>query len=312
MKVCVIIPTLNEENFIGKLIDSIKKQSYKDVEIIVVDDGSTDRTKEICRSKKVKLLVNNPGRRGPAFGWNRAAKQTTAEIICILGADFFLEDKNFIEKSIKAFDEKTAAVYNSYHTIQETWVEKALTSEYGVSMEPRFIRRKDFLEMGGFPEIGFGEDQVFIARLEKHLKKKGLNQKLVREAFFSGHGVHTLQEMYKQAKWYGKTSIPFLAAFSKETTSFGFLKAVFSIYLRLAYFVSLAFLALSVFFPQLFALGVPFILILLLLFVNSAFESISERNPFKILKPFMFLVFGLGMLHGFLLRILAIDRKMGG
>ncbi len=307
----MIISALNEEEFIGRLVDSIKKQSYKNIETIVIDDGSNDRTKEICLSKGVMLLENNPGRRGPAFGWNKAAKQTKAEIICILGADFFLEDKEFVEKSVRAFDEKTVAVYNAFHTMQETWVEKALTSEYGMSMEPRFIRRRDFIEMGMFPEIGFGEDRVFMARLDRYIVKNGLEKKFVKEAFFSGHGVHTLGEMYWQAYWYGKTSLPFLKIILRENGFFAAVKTAFSTYLRMAYFASLSFLLLSGFFPVFFVLGLPFIMILALLLLNSLIESAKEKNPFKFLKPLLFLVFGFGMLHGFMFRLLGIDKKLG-
>ena len=311
MKVCVIIPTLNEEENIGKLIDSIKKQSYKNTEIIVIDDGSNDNTKKICLSKRVKFLENKPGRKGPAFGWNRVARETSAEIICALGADFFLEDKHFIEKSVKAFDEKTVAVYNAFHTIQDSWIERALTSEYGISIEPRFIKRKDFLAISGFPEIGFGEDQVFVKKLENYSKQKRLHSKVVKHAFFSGHGVHSLQEMYKQAFWYGKTAIAFLTAFSKHASLFETLKTLFKTFSRPIYFVSFAFLVISTILPNLFFFTIPFLAILFSLIFTSCLDFFRQKNPFRFFRIFLFLVFGLGMLHGLIVNVFLADKKMG-
>ena len=47
-KISVIVPAYNVEKYIEKCINSIIKQSYKNIEVIVVDDGSTDKTSKIC------------------------------------------------------------------------------------------------------------------------------------------------------------------------------------------------------------------------------------------------------------------------
>ncbi len=303
MKVCVIIPTLNEEEFIGKLIDSINSNSYKKIEVIVVDDGSTDKTVEIAKSKGAKVFVNSPGRRGPSFGWNFAAKNTTAEILCILGADFFISDKDFIKKAVQAFDENTVAVYTSYTTIQDTFIERIATKKIGVSFEPRFIRKDVFLKLGGFPLIGFGEDQIFSYKLKKFIKENNLKEKIVKDAFFSGHGVHSLSEMYKQAEWYGKTSIPFIKLVPNEFK----LKQFTSVFLRPFYFLSFIFSLLSVYFFPLIVFSIPFFLI----YFKIIFESIKAKNFFVLGKTFTFLFFGMGMLHGLFLYLSGINRKTG-
>lgn len=303
MKVCLIIPALNEEEFIGKLIDSINSNSYPDKEIIVVDDGSTDKTVEIAESKGAKVFINKPGRRGPSFGWNFAAKKTKAEILCILGADFFISDKNFIKKSMESFDEKTVAVYTSYTTIQDTLIEKIVTKKTGLSMEPRFIRKSTFLELGGFPLIGFGEDQIFLHKLKKYIKEKNLKEKIVENAFFSGHGVHTLKEMHHQALWYGKTSVSFMKLVSKEHK----LNQLISVYSRMIYFLSFILSVFSFYFIPLIIFAVPFFLI----YLKIVFESVKTKNIFVLGKTFTFLVFGLGMFHGLLLYLTGLDRKTG-
>lgn len=310
MKVCVAIPALNEKEFIGQLIESIKQQSYKKVEIVVIDDGSTDRTIEIAEKKGAIVLQNNPGRRGPAFGWNRTARQTKAEIMLILGADFFLEDKDYIKNSIKRFNEKTIAVCNSYHTIQDTWVEKALTQEVGVSFEPRFVRTKEFLEAGGFPEIGMGEDRVFVERLQKLARAKGMEIVLEKKAFFSGHGVHSITEMYKQAKWYGQTSPAFIAEYLKETGAAKTFLMLLQTFLRPIYFLLFLLFLIGIAFPKHFFVGIPFIVIFAFLILKSVIDTLKEKSAFKIARPFLFLIFGAGMIHG-LLKNFSGNKKMG-
>ncbi|PIN98729.1 MAG: hypothetical protein COT90_02915 [Candidatus Diapherotrites archaeon CG10_big_fil_rev_8_21_14_0_10_31_34] len=303
MKVCVIIPTLNEEEFIGKLIDSINSNSFKEKEIIVVDDGSTDKTVEIAKQKGAKVFVNSPARRGPSFGWNFASKKTDAEILCILGADFFISDKDFIKKAVQAFDETTVAVYTAYTTIQDTLIEKIVTKKQGISFEPRFVRKDVFLKLGGFPLIGFGEDQIFSYKLKKYIKENNLKEKNVKDAFFSGHGVHSLSEMYKQAVWYGKTSVPFIKLVPKEFR----VQQLISVFLRPIYFLSFLFSVFSIYFFPLIIFAVPFFLV----YLKIVFESIKSKNFFVLGKTFTFLFFGLGMLHGIFLYLTGLDRKTG-
>ncbi len=303
MKVCCIIPALNEEEFIGNLIDSIKSNSYRNTEIIVIDDGSADNTVKIAESKGAKVFVNSPGRKGPSFGWNFAAKKTDAEILCILGADFFIEDKDFIKKSVEAFDEKTVAVYTSYTTIQDTLLEKIVTKKTGISMEPRFIKKSVFLEIGGFPLIGFGEDQIFLYKVKDYCKQKGMKEKIVEDAFFSGHGVHSLKEMYKQALWYGKTSFTFIKLVPQRYR----LSQIIRVYLRPFYFISFLFSVLSFYFFPLAVFSIPFFFI----YLKIVSESIKTKDVFVLGKIFTFLVFGLGMVHGLFLFFLGLDRKTG-
>ena len=62
MLVSVIVPTKNSEQFLEKCLDSIKKQTYKRVEIIVVDNNSTDNTKKIARKFTNKVFNKGPER----------------------------------------------------------------------------------------------------------------------------------------------------------------------------------------------------------------------------------------------------------
>ncbi len=57
VKLSIIIPTYNEEEYLPKLLYSIKEQNFKDYEIIVADAGSIDKTKEIAESYGCKVIM---------------------------------------------------------------------------------------------------------------------------------------------------------------------------------------------------------------------------------------------------------------
>lgn len=89
--VSVIMPAYNAESFIAKAIESVKKQKYLNWEIIIVDDGSTDRTPEIVKSymkeetkiKFYRLDINS----GPAVARNKALNIASGKYISFLDSD---------------------------------------------------------------------------------------------------------------------------------------------------------------------------------------------------------------------------------
>ena len=78
--ISVVIPTYNEEKDIGLCLSSLKEQSYKNLEVIVVDDGSTDKTREIVKKfKKIKLIEGE--HKGPGFSRNIGARHAKGDIL---------------------------------------------------------------------------------------------------------------------------------------------------------------------------------------------------------------------------------------
>ncbi|HHF55654.1 MAG TPA: glycosyltransferase family 2 protein [Thermoplasmatales archaeon] len=78
MKVSILLPTLNEEEGIGVTIDSIKKEEFEkrgwELEIVIVDGNSTDRTREIAKEKGAKIIIE------PRKGYGRAYKTGLAKV----------------------------------------------------------------------------------------------------------------------------------------------------------------------------------------------------------------------------------------
>src|SRR3989344_4589579 len=100
--VTAIISAYNSENKIGKCLNSLLNQTYSPIEIFVVDDGSTDRTKEIVKkfadNKKVFLLEQR--RQGPGAAKNLASKKAKGKILVFVDSDEYPR-RNYIEKLTK-------------------------------------------------------------------------------------------------------------------------------------------------------------------------------------------------------------------
>ncbi|MDZ8138118.1 MAG: glycosyltransferase family 2 protein [Nostoc sp. DedQUE04] len=88
-KVSIIIPAYNTETYIGKAIESALKQTLTDIEVIMVDDGSSDKTVEVAKSftdRRLKVIVNQQNV-GAAAARNRAFRAAQGEWIAVLDSD---------------------------------------------------------------------------------------------------------------------------------------------------------------------------------------------------------------------------------
>jgi alpha-1,3-rhamnosyltransferase len=113
--VTVIIPCYNHEKYIKKCIDSVISQTYKNIEIIVIDNGSTDKSFEkislfndVKGFKFIRLQNNIPPGLAPS-SVSIALKEATGDYISILYSDdWYLPDK--IEKQVKLFQNSSSSV----------------------------------------------------------------------------------------------------------------------------------------------------------------------------------------------------------
>src|SRR5437867_1504366 len=86
-KVSVIIPTFNRAAMVCETIESVLAQTYKDFEIIVIDDGSTDNTREMLKQfgSKIKYIYQN--NQGQAMAMNNGIKISEGEYFANIGDD---------------------------------------------------------------------------------------------------------------------------------------------------------------------------------------------------------------------------------
>ncbi|MGA2668939.1 MAG: glycosyltransferase [Ignavibacteria bacterium] len=103
-KISVIIPTYNRASLISESIDSVLYQTYKDFDLIIVDDGSTDNTKEIIsRYDDPRVKYEYRENRGVSAARNYGAEMTSADYIIFLDSDDILLE-NSLEKFVNCLD----------------------------------------------------------------------------------------------------------------------------------------------------------------------------------------------------------------
>lgn len=105
--ISVIIPTYNAASFLGEAIQSIQQQHYANLEIIIIDDGSTDNTTEVVGSfgDRVRYLYQENS--GPSQARNTGLKVAQGEIIAFLDADDLWSEKK-LEVQLNCFSENPA------------------------------------------------------------------------------------------------------------------------------------------------------------------------------------------------------------
>src|SRR5574344_179901 len=103
-KISVIVPVYNTEKYLAESLDSVIRQTFKDIEIICVDDGSTDNSSNILSKyakKDSRIKVISQKNQGVITARNNAIKQAEGDYIYTLDSDDVI-DETTLEKSYKA------------------------------------------------------------------------------------------------------------------------------------------------------------------------------------------------------------------
>lgn len=108
----IIIRTYNEENHIGKLLEGISEQDYKNYEIIIVDSGSTDATLGIASNYSVKIIKIKPADFSFGYSLNKGCEIAKGDIIILASAHVYPYYKDWLSELIKPFkDPEVGLVY---------------------------------------------------------------------------------------------------------------------------------------------------------------------------------------------------------
>ena len=113
-KVSIIMPVYNAEKYLCEAIESVLKQTYTDFELFLINDMSTDNSKQICieyakRDRRIVLLENNSETHGPGPTRNIGLDYATGEYIYFMDADDWI-DKNLLEYCVDRMRETDADI----------------------------------------------------------------------------------------------------------------------------------------------------------------------------------------------------------
>lgn len=186
MKISVIIPTYNEEEFLPNLLTSIQRQEFEDMEVIIADAHSSDKTVEIAESYGCTVV---PGGL-PSVGRNNGAKVAEGELLLFLDADSVLTN-NYISSAIEEFELYNLGIAITQIVPLEKGFINQLSHEFANYMTKMISQIKPHgagcygiltykslhEKVNGFDEtVDFGEDTDYIERIGKISRFKVLEK----------------------------------------------------------------------------------------------------------------------------------------
>jgi glycosyltransferase involved in cell wall biosynthesis len=169
--VSVIVPTRNSTAFLRACLESIEAQTYPRIEVIVVDNNSTDHTKSLAQEFTRHVYNYGPERSAQV---NFGVTQAHGEYVYKVDSDFVLAPTVVAECVAKAAEGFDAVVVHNSPDVRASWI--AVIRKFEVDMykydlmhsSARFVRRRVYAAIGGFNErITAGEDYDFQNKLNR-------------------------------------------------------------------------------------------------------------------------------------------------
>jgi glycosyltransferase involved in cell wall biosynthesis len=209
--VSVVIPTYNSEDTFGVCLRSISKQTYPKIEIIVVDNHSTDRTREIADRFGARIYLKGPER---ASQVNFAVRKAKGKYVYRVDSDFVL-GPSIVQEAVRKCEEEgydAVCVHNTADPSISFWtrvskLERDCYAGDKLNVAARFVRKDIFEAIGGFnEELIAAEDYDLHNRLLKYGCKIG---EIETKELHMGEP-KTLWELARKYYYYGKTIKSFL------------------------------------------------------------------------------------------------------
>ena len=320
MNASMIVPAYNAEKTLGECLNALQKQDFsEEFEILVVDDGSTDKTAEIAKNfskknKKIKLIRQRNS--GPAAARNRGAKQAKGEIIVFLDSDC-ISEKNWLEEMLKPFsDKKVVGVQGAYKSRQ-----KEIIAQFGqLEIEQRYekmqkqksidwigsysaaYRKEIFLQEKGFDE-GFltssGEDPDLSYTLSEKGNRLVFNPKAVVFHYHPSTIWKYLKTKYYRAVW----RVRLYKKHSKKVIEDSYTPQELKLQIA-CFFAGIIFLFFSLFFKQFLSLSRIFFLLVIVLALPFSFWAYKKKPFIAIIAPIIIFLrtaaFSFGLIAGML------------
>jgi glycosyltransferase involved in cell wall biosynthesis len=203
--VSAILPTYNRAEYVAGAIDTVLEQTHDDIEVVVVDDGSTDDTKErlAAYAEDDRVCVrHNEHNRGISASMNRAADIADGEFICVLNDDDRWHEEK-VERQLAAFeqaDDEVGIVYTGGAVKQGERVVRVYRPErrgdiypdviarFGLHPHSSHMLRAECFELGGFdPDFPRGVDWDHCIRLAREYEFEYVDERLVERIFHTNN-----------------------------------------------------------------------------------------------------------------------------
>lgn len=202
-KMSIIIPVYNVEAWLEECLDSLLNQTYENIEVILINDGSTDSSLDICEvyaKKDSRIQVFSQENKGQATARNHGLEKVTGDYILFMDSDDYLIDQACIEKFIQIFQEKKCEViYTSYCRFEDE------TREIIEDLSLQFTQ-EEIEELTGqqLLELLISRKSYYHAPYQKICKKSFLtkHQILFKEGYFHEDVEWTARVLYHASSVY--------------------------------------------------------------------------------------------------------------
>jgi len=204
----VIIPAKNSERTIGKCLRSVFNQEYPPHEVIVVDGGSTDKTRSVAEKNHARVVVEPPHKRSaPGIGRNHGAINAHGDILAFLDSDCYPE-RTWLNLIVDAFKNPKIGVYSivvrdgtgkiisrAYH-----YLHMQISYDFAPS-RCMAVRREPFVQVKGFDEtLTTGEDNDLSYRVRQ------LGYRIIvdkeSKVYHDDDHMTNLKGIWRQQVWY--------------------------------------------------------------------------------------------------------------
>lgn len=191
--ISVIVPVYNVQKYLKKCVYSILNQSYKNIEIILVDDGSTDKSPNICdriAKKDDRVIVIHKENGGVSEARNIGIEKANGEYICFVDSDDWLpkdslqlvyngistNDSDYCNAAILCVNPIRNTLFKNINPIaaereDDNWADFLRQQDWGPCAKlfiTKIIKDNSIF----FPtDVKFGEDSIFVTRYLSHCKK---------------------------------------------------------------------------------------------------------------------------------------------
>ena len=181
--ISVIVPVYNAEKYLNKCLDSVINQTYKNLEIICINDGSTDNSLKLLKEyKDTRIKIFDIKNHGPSFARNVGIKNSTGDFIVFIDSDDFINPE-FCENSLKNQQETNSdlvcgrrILIDDNGKVKCNWVSKENISYYPLAeydlftqyhmVTDKLFRTKIIKDNNLFFDetLNFGEDSLFLTQ----------------------------------------------------------------------------------------------------------------------------------------------------
>ena len=220
-RVSVVIPTYNRAHLLRRAVDSVLNQTFNNIEIIVVDDGSTDNTKDFINKRYGGLItyIYQENKGAPAAR-NRGFEHSSGDFITFLDSDDYFLPEN-IEKKVNILEDHhdVGWIFSDFfqatddkRDFKKCTLPRRLSNKLKSTTEvfdhllihggfartiAVMVRRECLIKVGAFdPELKAHQDCEFSLRLAKHFKAKYIPEPLVVSVIHQGDTISSSRNRY--------------------------------------------------------------------------------------------------------------------